>query len=54
VSNSNQQAAPNFGLRAQVVRVEVAGVQKAFAAMDQERAGALVVLEEPIVAVSRT
>src|SRR5262245_8904928 len=50
LSNSNRQAAQDLGLRAQVIRVEGPSpeYEKAFAAMDQERAGALVVLEEPI------
>jgi putative ABC transport system substrate-binding protein len=50
LSNSNRQAAKDLGLRAQVIRVEGPRpeYEKAFAAMDQERAGALVVLEEPI------
>ena len=50
LSNSNRQAAQDLGLRAQVIRVEGPSpeYEKAFAAMDTERAGALVVLEEPI------
>jgi putative tryptophan/tyrosine transport system substrate-binding protein len=50
LSNANRQAAQDLGLRAQVIWVEGPSpeYEKAFAAMDQERAGALVVLEEPI------
>ena len=50
LSNANRQAAQDLGLRTQVIRVEGPSpeYEKAFAEMDQERAGALVVLEEPI------
>jgi len=50
LSNSNRQAAQDLGVRAQVIRVEgpSAEYEKAFVAMDQERADALIVLEEPI------
>ena len=50
LSNTNRQAAQNLGLQAQVIRVEGPSpeYEKAFAAIDHERAGALVVLEEPI------
>jgi putative ABC transport system substrate-binding protein len=50
LSNSNREAAQSLGLQAQVIRVEGPSpeYEKAFVSMDYERAGALVVLEEPI------
>jgi putative ABC transport system substrate-binding protein len=50
LSNANQQAAQALGLQVQIFRVEgpSAEYEKVFAAIDRERAGALVVLEEPI------
>ena len=50
LSNSNREAAQSLGLQAQVIRVEGPSpeYEKAFVSMDHERAGALVVLEEPI------
>jgi len=50
LSNSNRQAAQDLGLQAHIIRVEGPSPEqeKALAGMDQERAGALVVLEEPI------
>jgi putative ABC transport system substrate-binding protein len=43
-------AAKNLGLQAKIIRVEGPSpeYEKAFAAMDEDQAGALVVLEEPI------
>jgi putative ABC transport system substrate-binding protein len=48
--NSNRQAAQDLGLRAQVFRVEGPSpeYERIFAAIDQARAEALVVLEEPV------
>ncbi|OKO79016.1 hypothetical protein AC630_18155 [Bradyrhizobium sp. AS23.2] len=50
MSNLNQEAARALQMRPQVIRVEAPSpdYEKAFAAMEQERAEALIVLEEPI------
>jgi putative ABC transport system substrate-binding protein len=50
MSNSNREAALALQLRPQVIRVEARSpaYDEAFAAMERERAQALVVLEEPI------
>jgi len=50
MSNSNREAALGLGLEPQVIRVEAPSLEyeNAFMAMEQERARALVVLEEPI------
>ena len=50
MSNSNQEAARRLQLRPQVIRVEAPSpeYEEAFAAIERERAQALVVLEEPI------
>ena len=50
MTTSNQEAARSLRLRPQVIRVEAPSpdYEGAFAAMDRERAQALVVLEEPI------
>jgi putative ABC transport system substrate-binding protein len=50
MSNSNQEAADGLQLRPQVIRVEAPSpeYEQAFAAMERERAQALIVLEEPI------
>jgi putative ABC transport system substrate-binding protein len=50
MSSSNRQAARALQLEPQVIRVEAPSpeYEKAFAAMERERAQALVVLEEPI------
>jgi putative ABC transport system substrate-binding protein len=50
VSSSNRQAARALQLEPQVIRVEAPSpeYEKVFAAMERERAQALVVLEEPI------
>jgi putative ABC transport system substrate-binding protein len=50
LSNSNREAAQSLGLQPQVIRVEGPSPEydKVFASIDHGRAGALVVLEEPI------
>ncbi len=50
MSRSNREAAHGLQLEAQVIRVEAPSPEykKAFAAMEHERAQALIVLEEPI------
>ena len=50
MSSSNREAARGLLLKPQVIRVEAPspGYDKAFAAMERERAQALIVLEEPI------
>lgn len=55
LSNSNREAAQKLGLQPQIIRVTGPSpdYQAAFSAMDQERAEALVVLEEPINAACR-
>lgn len=55
LSNSNRLAALDLQLRPQVIRIKGPSpdYEGAFAAMEAERAGALVVLEEPINAACR-
>jgi len=55
LSNSNREAAQKLGFQPQIIRVKgpLPDYQAAFSAMDQGRAEALVVLEEPINAACR-
>jgi putative tryptophan/tyrosine transport system substrate-binding protein len=55
LSNSNRQAAHDLGLQPQVIRVNgpAPDYEAVFLAIEGERAGALVVLEEPINAACR-